>query len=184
MNSGNIFSPVGFRLVDCTRDEHAADILAILNHTIVNSTALYDYHPRSPEMMEAWFSAKQEAGFPVVGVVDAAGVLAGFATWGTFRMFPAYQYTVEHSVYIKPGYHGQGLGTLLLQELIRRAALARLHVLVGCVDTANEASVRLHQRLGFTHAGRLKEVGYKFGRWLDTDFYQLILDTPDNPQEN
>jgi L-amino acid N-acyltransferase YncA len=171
------------RLIDCSEAEHASAILEILNEAIRNSTALYDYAPRPPEAMGSWFATKRANGFPVVGAVDASGGLLGFATWGTFRAFPAYKYTVEHSVYVHDGQRVRGLGKLLLNELIRRARDAQLHVLVGCIDASNTASIRLHERLGFTHSGTFREVGFKFGRWLDVAFYQLNLETPLQPQD-
>ncbi|OMG75226.1 GNAT family N-acetyltransferase [Burkholderia ubonensis] len=171
------------RLVDCSEAEHAAAILDILNEAIVNSTALYDYAPRPPQAMATWFATKRAGGFPVVGAVDASGRLLGFASWGTFRAFPAYKYTVEHSVYVHHEQRGRGLGERLLRELVRRARDAQVHVLVGCIDASNAGSIRLHTRLGFTHAGTLAQVGFKFGRWLDAAFYQLTLDTPDQPQD-
>ncbi|KVR27788.1 acetyltransferase [Burkholderia ubonensis] len=171
------------RIVDCSEAEHAAAILDILNEAIVNSTALYDYAPRPPQAMATWFATKRAGGFPVVGAVDASGRLLGFASWGTFRAFPAYKYTVEHSVYVHHEQRGRGLGERLLRELVRRARDAQVHVLVGCIDASNAGSIRLHTRLGFTHAGTLAQVGFKFGRWLDAAFYQLTLDTPDQPQD-
>lgn len=169
------------RLIDCNEAEHAAAILDILNEAIVNSTALYDYQPRPHEAMASWFGVKRANGFPVIGAVDADGQLLGFASWGTFRAFPANKYTVEHSVYVHTRQRGRGLARLLMTELIRRARAAQLHVLVGCIDASNHASVQLHQRLGFAHAGTLPQIGFKFGRWLDAAFYQLILDTPLRP---
>jgi L-amino acid N-acyltransferase len=169
------------RLIDCTEAEHASAILEILNDAIVNSTALYDYAPRRPEAMTAWFAAKRAGGFPVVGAVDASGKLLGFASWGTFRAFPAYKYTVEHSVYVHHEQRGRGLGERLMREIIRRAREAQVHVLVGCIDAANPGSIALHTRLGFVHAGTIAEVGFKFGRWLDAAFYQLTLETPAQP---
>ncbi|KWE56844.1 acetyltransferase [Burkholderia ubonensis] len=171
------------RFVDCSEAEHAAAILDILNEAIVNSTALYDYAPRPPQAMATWFATKRAGGFPVVGAVDASGRLLGFASWGTFRAFPAFKYTVEHSVYVHHEQRGRGLGERLLRELVRRARDAQVHVLVGCIDASNAGSIRLHTRLGFTHAGTLSQVGFKFGRWLDAAFYQLTLDTPDQPQD-
>ncbi|OWT54209.1 GNAT family N-acetyltransferase [Candidimonas nitroreducens] len=173
----------GVSLVDCDEARHASAILAILNEAIVNSTALYDYAPRPPQAMAGWFAAKRASGFPVVGAIDAAGDLLGFASWGTFRAFPAYKYTVEHSVYVHPEQRGRGLGKLLMQELIRRAGQAQLHVLVGCIDATNTASIRLHTGLGFKHAGTIAQAGFKFGRWLDAAFYQLNLQTPLQPQD-
>jgi len=171
------------RLIDCSEAEHAPAILEILNEAILNSTALYDYVPRAPEAMVSWFATKRVHGFPVVGAVDAAGKLLGFASWGTFRAFPAYKYTVEHSVYVHVDARGRGLGRLLIEELIRRAREAQLHVLVGCIDAANIASINLHQLLGFTHSGTFPQVGFKFGRWLDVAFYQLNLETPVQPED-
>ena len=171
------------RLIDCTEAEHAPAILAILNEAIVNSTALYDYAPRPPEAMAAWFATKRAQGFPVIGAVNEAGTLMGFASWGTFRAFPAFKYTVEHSVYVHIDHRGRGLSKLLMNELIRRAREAQLHVLVGCIDASNTASIALHQRLGFEHSGTMPQVGFKFGRWLDAAFYQLNLDTPIEPQD-
>jgi len=175
--------PGNVRLIDCTEAEHAPAILAILNEAIVNSTALYDYAPRPPQAMSTWFATKQANGFPVIGAVDDAGQLLGFASWGTFRAFPAFKYTVEHSLYIHTAQRGRGLGKLLMRELIQRARAAQVHVLVGCIDASNQASIGLHQQLGFTHSGTLPQVGFKFGRWLDAAFYQLTLDTPDQPQD-
>lgn len=168
-------------LVDCTEAQHSAAILEILNDAIVTSTALYDYRPRPPEAMAAWFATKRQHGFPVIGAVDGAGKLLGFASWGTFRAFPAYKYTVEHSVYVHRDHRGQGLGRVLLQRLVDEAQARELHVLVGGIDAANTASIELHRRLGFEPAGVVRQAGFKFGRWLDLAFYQRILATPAEP---
>lgn len=167
--------------VECTLAEHGAQILAILNDAILTSTALYDYEPRPPEAMTAWFAARAAGGFPVIGAVDDAGRLAGFASYGTFRAWPAYKYSVEHSVYIHRDQRRRGLGAELMRRLIARARAQDKHVLIGGIDVDNAASVALHQRLGFTHAGTIHHAGFKFGRWLDLAFYQLTLDTPTHP---
>lgn len=169
------------RLIDCSEAEHAAAILEILNDAIANSTALYDYQPRPPEAMVTWFATKRAGGFPVVGAVDASGTLLGFASWGTFRAFPAFKYTVEHSVYVHRDQRGRGLGELLLREVVRRAREAQVHVLVGCIDATNAGSIAVHTKLGFVHSGTITEAGFKFGRWLDAAFYQLKLETPAQP---
>ena len=168
-------------LIDCNEAQHGDAILAILNEAIVNSTALYDYVPRPPQAMVAWFATKRSQGFPVIGAVDASGRLLGFASWGTFRAFPANKYTVEHSVYVHHEQRGRGLGKRLLTALIERARQADVHVMVGCIDASNAGSIGLHQRLGFSHSGTFPQVGFKFGRWLDAAFYQLTLDTPSEP---
>ena len=184
MNSGlsSDMGGGGFRLIDCTEAAHAAPILDILNEAIVTSTALYDYVPRPPEAMAAWFATKRANGFPVIGAVDEAGALAGFASWGAFRAFPAYKYTVEHSIYVHRAQRGRGLGRVLMQALIERARGSdQVHVMVGCIDASNAASIALHEQFGFVHAGAFPEVGFKFGRWLDAAFYQLRLESPAQP---
>lgn len=168
-------------IVQATHARHARAILDIFNEAILNSTALYDYHPRSPESMESWFAAKDKGGFPVVGVEDSGGTLLAFGSFGTFRAWPAYKYTVEHSVYVHQDHRGKGLGRTVMQALIAEARQRGVHAMVGGIDAANAGSIALHERLGFRHAGTLPQVGFKFGRWLDLAFYQLLLDTPLHP---
>jgi len=160
---------------------HSSAILAILNEAIANSTALYDYRPRTPAMMQTWFEAKTKGRFPVIGALDDAGELLGFASYGTFRAFPAYKYTVEHSVYVDSRFRGQGLGKLLLREVISTAIEQDYHVLIGAIDAANTASIALHRSLGFSQCASVKQAGFKFGRWLDLEFHQLLLSTPAHP---
>ena len=156
-------------------------ILAILNDAILNTTALYDYKPRTLATMTAWFEAKEKGNYPVVGAVTESGELMGFASYGPFRAWPAYKYTVEHSVYVARAFRGQGIGKRLLQEIVDAARQQDYHVLVGGIDSQNAVSIRLHERIGFQHAGTIRQAGFKFGRWLDLAFYQLILDTPARP---
>lgn len=169
------------QIVPCTEERHAGAILAILNEAIVNSTALYDYKPRSAESMLSWFAAKRNGGFPVIGAEDEAGELLGFASYGTFRAWPAYKYSVEHSVYIRGDQRGRGLGQALMERLIAHAQQRDVHVMIAGIDATNAASVALHQRLGFEHAGTIRQAGFKFGRWLDLAFYQRIFATPAHP---
>jgi len=168
-------------LVECTHAGHATAILEILNEVIVSSTALYDYRPREPESMAGWFEAKQKREFPVLGALDDAGALLGFASYGTFRAWPAYKYSVEHSVYVRATQRGVGVGFALMTQLIALATEQQYHLLVGGIDESNLASVALHRKLGFSHAGTIKQAGFKFGRWLDLAFYQLLLSSPANP---
>jgi L-amino acid N-acyltransferase len=171
------------RIVPCTLDCHADAILAIFNDAILNSTALYDYKPRSREMMTAWFEVKAKGKFPVIGIEDDSGELMGFGSYGTFRAFPAYKYTVEHSVYVDGRFRGRGIGKRLLQEIISTAQRQDYHVLVGAIDASNSVSIRLHESLGFTPCGTIRQAGFKFNRWLDLVFYQLILATPVEPKD-
>ncbi|NNM87034.1 MAG: N-acetyltransferase [Phycisphaerae bacterium] len=170
------------RIIRCT-PSYCDQILAIFNAAIVTSTALYDYQPRTPDMMRAWFEIKETGNYPVVGAITPGGDLMGFGSYGTFRAWPAYQYTVEHSVYVAEKFRRQGVGRRLLEELITLAQSQNYHVLVGAIDSGNRASVSLHRKLGFQYGGTLRQVGFKFGRWLDLEFHQLILPSPRKPED-
>lgn len=170
-------------LIDCTEERHAAAILDIFNEAIVSSTALFDYRPRPPASMAPWFATKRQQGYPVIGLESDAGELLGFASWGAWRAWPAYKYSVEHSIYVHAAQRGRGLGRRLLQALVDRAAVQDVHLMVGGIEAGNHPSIRLHEQLGFSHAGTVREAGYKFGRWLDLAFYQRLLPTPAQPLE-
>jgi L-amino acid N-acyltransferase len=180
-----VVSDIKPRLAPCTEALHAPAILDILNHAIVTSTALYDYQPRTLANMTTWFAAKQAGDFPVIGVFSALNnaqdELMGFASYGAFRAFPAYKYTVEHSVYVHNAHRGKGLGKLLMNAVIEAAQKQGKHVMVGAIDAANEVSLKLHTELGFERVGTMPQVGFKFGRWLDLALVQRVLATPDAP---
>jgi L-amino acid N-acyltransferase len=169
------------KLIDCEPRRHSAPILAIFNEAIANSTALYDYVLRTPDSMVSWFAGKAQKRYPVIGLENDAGELLGFATYGMFRERPAYKYTVEHSIYIDTRFRGQGHGRVLLEAIVTAAIKQDYHVMVGGIDASNAVSIRLHERLGFTHCGTVVQAGFKFGRWLDLAFYQRILATPAAP---
>lgn len=170
-------------IVSCDFERHAGAILDIFNDAILTSTALYDYKPRAPDSMIAWFEAKRVGGFPVIGIEDDAGALLGFGSYGTFRAWPAYKYSVEHSVYVHRDHRGKGLGRVLVQALIAAARDNDKHAVIGGIDASNAGSIALHEQLGFRHVGTLPQVGFKFGRWLDLAFYQLLLETPVAPAD-
>lgn len=159
--------------VDCTLDQHGDAILAIFNHAIEHSTALFDLKPRTAIDMAQWFAIKASKNWPVVGLENEEGQLCAFASYGAFRAHAAYGQTMEHSVYVHTQHQGKGLGRAVMQRLIELAWQQGVHVLVGVIESGNTASIGLHQRMGFTHAGTLREVGRKFDRWLDVDLYQL-----------
>jgi L-amino acid N-acyltransferase len=169
-------------LVDCDR-RRGPEILGILNEAIEHSTALYDYKPRPLAAMDGWFDVKEKHNYPVIGAVDHSGRLLGFASFGSFRSWPAYKYTVEHSVYVDKECRGKGVGKLLLTAIVDRARQQEYHNMIGGIDADNAVSIALHKRCGFEFCGRVKHAGFKFGRWLDLDFYQRILDTPAHPVE-
>jgi L-amino acid N-acyltransferase len=168
-------------IVRCDVTRHSAAILDIFNDAIVNSTALYDYQPRAAASMATWFEAKAKGRYPVIGVESDTGELMGFASYGPFRAWPAYKYTIEHSIYVDARFRGHGLGRVLLREIMAAAQDQDYHVMVGGIDAANAISIKLHESLGFSHCGTVRHAGFKFGRWLDLAFYQLILRTPAAP---
>jgi len=156
-----------------TEDTHA--ILAIINYNILHSTALYDYNIRTAEQQKLILEDKVSKGFPVI-VAESDGMVLGFGMYSEFRFREAYKFTIEHSVYVNEEYHGNGIGKLLLQELIKLAKIQKLHTMVAVIDAENQSSVEFHEKFGFKTVGIIKESGYKFDRWLDSVFMQLILE--------
>lgn len=146
-------------------------IVAIYNQVIATSTAIFSYESVTLAERRDWWHARTAQGYPVLVAADSSAVL-GFATFGDFRAWPGYRFTVEHSLHVRADSRGQGVGTQLLKALLPRAAACNKHMMIAGVDAANAAAIRFHERLGFTQAGHLREVGYKFDRWLDLVFLQ------------
>lgn len=157
-------------------------ILEIYNDAILNTTAIYDYKPHTLQDRTSWYEKKLNAGYPV-WVFEENNLVIGFATFGPFRAYPAFKYTVEHSVYVHKDYRGKRIGTLLLTELIKFASDNGYATLVAGIDDSNEGSKIMHEKLGFSHCGLIRRSGYKFGKWLDLSFYQYQLQGPENPKE-
>lgn len=151
-------------------------ILAIYNDALLNTTAIWNETLVDLDNRQAWLAERNAAGFPVLVAHDAAGEVLGYASYGTWRSIEGFRHTVEHSLYVRSDQRGQGLGPLLMQALIERAKAAGLHVMVAAIEAQNSASIRLHERLGFTISGQMSQVGRKFDRWLDLTFMQLILE--------
>ncbi|MDZ4846354.1 MAG: GNAT family N-acetyltransferase [Chitinophagales bacterium] len=158
-------------------------ILEIYNDAILNTTAVYDYKPHTLEMRAQWFREQQKNNFPVF-VALLHDKVVGFASYGKFRMKQGYKYTVEHSVYIHPDFRNQGIGKKLLARIIEAARANNMHCLLGGVDANNTGSIKFHEHFHFKEAGHLHQVSYKFGKWLDLKFLELILDTPAKPSED
>jgi phosphinothricin acetyltransferase len=166
------------------RDANENDLprlLEIYNDIILNTTAVYQYQIHTLEMRKQWFATKQLQGFPVF-VAEENGDVSGFSTIGTFRQWQAYKYSVENSVYVAADKRGKGIGKLLLQPLIDASIQMNMHTIIAGIDATNEASLHLHKNFGFEEAAHFKQVGYKFNRWLDLKFLQLILQTPQQPR--
>lgn len=154
--------------------EDMTSVLEIVNHEILNSTSIYDYEPRTLGQQVSIFKDKKDHNFPFI-VAEKNNAIVGFGTYGPFRFKEAYKFTVEHSVYVHKDYTGNGIGSTLLKELIEMAKLQKMHAMIGVIDSENTGSISFHERQGFKRAGQLKETGYKFDRWLDSVFVELIL---------
>ena len=148
--------------------------LDIYNEIIANSTAIFQYEPQTIEMRKAWFAEKQEKGFPVF-VAEEDNMIVGFSTFGQFRNWQAYKHSVENSVYVKADQRGKGIGKLLLKPLIDVAKEMKLHTIIAGIVADNKASIALHQQFGFVEVAHFKEVGFKFDKWLDLKFLQLMV---------
>ncbi len=157
-------------------------ILAIYNEVIANTTAAYVFEPHTLEMRQQWFAELKAGGWPVI-VVESEGTIVGFGCIGVFRSKPGYKYTGEHTVHVHAEHRGKGIGRVLLSALIEEAKHMELRTLIGGIDSANAASIAFHASFGFVECARIKDVAYKFGRWLDLVFMQLILPGPSAPVE-
>jgi phosphinothricin acetyltransferase len=151
----------------------AAGIRAIYNHYVTESTALFDMVPRTLDEQVQWID-DHSGGHPAV-VAELDGEIVGFGSLSVFRSRPAYATTVEDSVYLLPGHQGRGIGSRLLAELLRMAAAHGFHAVIARITGENEASIRLHAACGFELVGTEREVGRKFGRWLDVVEMQRML---------
>ncbi|MBZ9975709.1 GNAT family N-acetyltransferase [Mesorhizobium sp. BR-1-1-10] len=151
-------------------------ITEIYADAVANGTASYELEPPSRTEMGTRFAALAAGGFPYL-VAEKAGAVLGYAYAGAFRPRPAYRFIVENSVYVAPDAKGQGVGLKLMQSLVAAVEAAGFRQIVAVIGDgrADSASVRLHEKLGFRHSGRLEGSGYKHGRWLDTVFMQLSL---------
>lgn len=150
-------------------------ILAIYNHAVRHTTAIWNETEVDLENRRAWLQLRQSKNFPVLVAVEENNIL-GYASYGEWRAFDGYRHTVEHSIYIHEQAQGRGLGRQLMQALIEHARTQNIHVMIAGIDASNQASIRLHESLGFKHAGLFREVGIKFGKWLDLCCMQLMLD--------
>ena len=155
-------------------EEDLPAILAIYNDVIVNTTAVYDYEPHTPAMRLAWFNVKKEQGFPVFVAVENGKVL-GLSSIGPFRAWAAYQFSVENSIYVAAEAREKGIGKMLMPPIIDAARQLGMHTMLAGIDASNEASIQLHKDFGFEEVAHFKQVGWKFGRWLDLKFLQLII---------
>ncbi len=166
------------------RDANTDDIdgiTAIYNDAVANTTAIWNEVVVDATNRATWLADRQRAGYPVLVAIDESGAVAGYASFGDWRAWDGYRHTVEHSIYVHKDYRGAGIGKALMIALIERARAIGKHVMVAGIEANNTGSIALHRQLGFEEVGLLKEVGTKFGKWLDLAFLQLTLDTRADP---
>jgi L-amino acid N-acyltransferase len=156
--------------------------LVIYNDIILHTTAVYSYHPHTIQMREDWYAAKIKEGYPVF-VAESEGKVVGFSSFGPFRAWDAYRYTVENSIYVLADQRGKGIGKRLLEPLITTAKEKDLHAIIASIDASNSVSLQLHRSFGFEEVAHFRQVGFKFGRWLDLKFLELLLPTPAHPTD-
>ena len=168
------------------RDAHAGDIeaiTAIYNDAVSNTLAIWNERKVDAANRAAWLADRQRAGYPVLVAIDAEEKVAGYASFGDWRPFEGYRYTIEHSVYVRADRRGAGIGKALMRELIVRARDLGKHVMVAGIEAGNAGSIALHKQLGFEEVGLMRQVGTKFGAWLDLAFLQLQLDARSDPDD-
>jgi phosphinothricin acetyltransferase len=150
------------------RDATNADlpaILAIYNEVVTNTTAIYDERPSTFDERQAWFDGRRRQGLPVL-VAELDGEVIGFSSFGEWRSRWGYRYTVEHSVHVRADCRGRGFGRALIEALFPRAATLGMHMMIGHIDSAATASLRLHEKLGFAAVGTFREVAKLRDGWL------------------
>jgi L-amino acid N-acyltransferase YncA len=164
------------RIRDATTDDLPA-LLEIYNQAVLTSPATFDLEPQTLRQRRKWFSEHGDS-LPLI-VAESRGRVIGYASLSRFRNRPGYSKTVEDSVYVHAEFRGAGVGNALLKEIVARATKLRYHTVIAGIVPPNEASVRLHEGLGFAKVGNFREVGFKFSSWQDVTFYQLFLSTPE-----
>ncbi|MGC6386213.1 N-acetyltransferase family protein [Ewingella sp. S1.OA.A_B6] len=162
-------------------ESDAKTIAEIYNDAVLNTTAIWNDKMVDVFNRITWMRDRQDAGFPVIVATDEKDAVLGYASYGDWRTWDGYRHTIEHSVYVHKNSRGNGAGAALMRELIRLAAAQEKHVMVAGIESENAVSIALHKKLGFSEAGRMSEVGTKFGRWLDLTFMQLCLDERKSP---
>jgi L-amino acid N-acyltransferase YncA len=158
----------------------AVAIASLLNAFLATTTIEWTDTPQSTESVLVWLDDHE-----TVLIAEEADEVVGVAAFGWFRDVvkrPGYRFTVEHTIHVREDHWGSGLGRELMHALIDVARKSGKHTMIGAVDSANEASIRFHERLGFDEVGRLPEIGSKFGRWCDLVLLQLHLDARPTPE--
>jgi len=149
-------------------------MLAIYNDAVLTTTAIWNDSLVDLDNRRQWLEGRRRQRYPVL-VATLGDAIVGYASFGDFRAFDGYRFTVENSVYVAEKARRQGAASALLAALIEEARALGKHVMVAGIAGDNDISIRLHAKYGFVETARMLEVGFKFGRWLDLVFMQLKL---------
>ena len=155
--------------------EDLASILKIVNFEIEHTNSIYDYEKRTLDDQIIWFNKKKVKKMPIIIAKDSNNIF-GFGTFGIFRPWDGYQYSVEHSIYVDKKYRNKGVGIKIIKKLIQLARKQGYHTMISGIDASNSGSINFHKKFGFKEVGRFNQIGYKFEKWLDLIFMQLYLD--------
>lgn len=155
-------------------EEHLPGVMEIYNAAVLTSTATFDTEPKTLEDRRAWLCTHGET-HPVLVALDPSGAVLAWGSLSPYADRPAYRFTAEDSLYVRDGERGRGYGSLILAALVAEARRLGYHALIAKVVDENQASLAVHAKHGFTPVGTLRQVGYKFDRWLDVTLLQLIL---------
>jgi phosphinothricin acetyltransferase len=150
-------------------------ILEIYNEAVLNTTASYDYEPRTLEHRQQWFAERQRDGYPILVAVEPGGRVVGWGALNPYHARVGFRFTAENSVYVAADLRGRGVGRRLLAPLLEAGRKKGLRAIIAAIDAENTVSIRLHQSLGFEKVGHFRQVGFKFGRWLDLVYMEALL---------
>ena len=162
-------------IIRAVKFEDLPQVLEIYNEAVLNTTATYDYEPRTLEHRIAWFENHANQNYPVFVAIDGEGQVVGWSALNCYHDRSGYRFTSENSIYVAAHCRGRGVGKFLMPPLIEAARKRGLHAILAAIDASNEPSIRLHAQFGFEKVAHFKQVGYKFGRWLDVVYMELLL---------
>ncbi|MFN8528403.1 MAG: N-acetyltransferase family protein [Anaerolineae bacterium] len=165
-------------LVQPANDSDLPDILAIHNHEIAHSISVYRTDPLTMDDRRVWFAEHQAQNLPILVVRGDQGQVIGWGSLSQYRPGRGYFLTVENTIFVHPDHRGKGIGKAILSQLVKEAGQRGKHAIVASVDTRNVASMALHAACGYQQVALFKEIGYKFGEWLDVAFMEYLFPRP------
>ncbi|MDR1407937.1 MAG: GNAT family N-acetyltransferase [Tannerella sp.] len=157
------------------KEEDAGVIAAIYNYYVAHTAITFETEPVSGEEMRERI-VRISAEYPYF-VYEKDGAVAGYSYAALWKKRKAYNRTVESTVYVSPDHRHEGIGTALMTRIISELHRIQMHAVIACITIPNSESVAMHEKLGFAKASHFRQVGWKFGRWLDVGDWELVLDS-------